>query len=347
MRASLRALVLVLALLLSSTAWSGGVGSAEAARQLAFARAEFRAENYEKALKSVTSAMILDPTSLEAVLLKALTLEKLRDLDLARSLLEVHAQMAAQQGREVSEAAELALLRVTGQRKELRARRRAERQAARNAAMGLADSVALFEPTSFALLEPVSRTATIYEVRRTDDGWSIVATAWFGRTEHTAAPDLTPIRTSFTPNPRFLVPSADGDKQPLPETTVAWSDGVVQAFQPGMTAPYSTKSSEVWDSGTWAVRVGARLAAGEDRFSFETLNYTAVGYLLIRGNNAVVRTEWDVMRTGTVQCGDEECIAADMTPAHPDLRQMGLSLLYNADGQLVKLEQGSFSAAGR
>ena len=347
MNALLRILLLVLLAGAPAPALAGAA-SAEAARQLAFARAEFRAENYDKALKSVSSALILDPQNLEAVLLKALTLEKLRDLDLARSLLEVYGQMAAQRGEPMPEAAELALLRVTGQRKELRARRRAERQAARKAALGLAGGAEpLFEPTSFALLEPVSRTATTYEVRRADSGWTIVASAWFGVTEHTADPDLTPRSTTFTPNPRFRVAGADGTKQPLPAATVSWADDGVEATHPGMTDPFRVSGREVWDSGTWPVRVGARLASGEDRFSFETLNYTAVGYLLILGTRDFVRTEWQVMRTGAMPCGEDQCITAQMTPALPELRTMTLHLLYNEDGQLVQLSQGSFEAAGR
>ncbi len=342
-------LLLILALLLvPASVHADGGASAEAARQLAFARAEFRAESWDKALKSATSAVILDPKSLEAVLLKALILEKLRDLDLARSLLEVHAQMAAQQGRPVSEAAELALLRVTGQRKELRARRRAERQAARNAAMGMATTASLpVEPTSFALLEPVSRTATTYEVRRTDAGWDILANAWYGVTEHSAGPDLSPISTTFTPNPRFRVAGADGTKQPLPEARVSWDASVVQALHPGMAEAWKVRGRDVWDSGTWPVRVGAKLADGADQFSFETLNYTAVGYLLIIGNQDFVRTEWEVRRTGTEPCDEEQCITAEMTPTMPELSPMGLRLVYRPDGQLVKLAQGNFEAGSR
>ena len=344
----LRLLLLSALLLVPLSGHAGSVaGSAEAARQLAFARAEFRAENWDKALKSASSAMILDPKNLEAVLLKALTLEKLKDLDLARSLLEVHSQMAAQQGRTVSEEAELALLRVSGQRKELRARRRAARDAAREASMGMVGDDLGIEPSSFALLEPVSRTATIYEVRREGAGWSILATAWYGVTEHLAGPDLSPLSTTFTPNPQFQVAGADGTRRPLPPAAVSWADNVVEATHPDMADPFRVRGRDVWDSGTWPVRVGARLADGEDRFSFETLNYTAVGYLLILAERDFVRTEWQVMRTGSLACGDEQCIAAQMTPALPELQRMTLDLVYNADGQLVSLSQGGFEASGR
>lgn len=345
----IRLLLIAALLLVPASAHAGEAASAEAARQLAFARAEFRSENYDKALKSATSAVILEPKSLEALLLKALILEKLRDLDLARSLLEVHNQMAVQQGRPIPEAAELALLRVTGQRKELRARQKAERRAARGAAIGFASGseAELIEPSSFAMFEPVSRTATTYEVRRSERGWDILATAWYGVTEHAAAPDLSPLSTTFTPNPRFRVAGADGAKMPLPGATVSWESSSVEATHPGMGEAWKVRGRDVWDSGTWPVRVGAALAGGADRFSFETLNYTAVGYLLILGNQDFVRTEWQVRRTGTVACDDEQCITAEMAPTLPELNRMGLELVYRPDGQLVKLAQGSFEAAGR
>ena len=65
------------------------------------------------------------------------------------------------------------------------------------------------------------------------------------------------------------------------------------------------------------------------------------------GNQDFVRTEWEVRRTGTEPCDEEQCITAEMTPTMPEPSSMGLRLVYRPDGQLVQLAQGNFEAGSR
>ena len=71
----------------------------QAARQLEFARTELEAGRHQRAIGSAESALRLDPTQLEAIVLKALAFEALGDIETAESLLVAYLDFA--RGREV------------------------------------------------------------------------------------------------------------------------------------------------------------------------------------------------------------------------------------------------------
>ncbi len=87
-RRAIRVLVLVgLVLLAVPTASWADKAADQAARQLEFAREELNAGHFDRAVKSAESALRLDPTQYEAIVIKALAFEALGDPQKAEALL--------------------------------------------------------------------------------------------------------------------------------------------------------------------------------------------------------------------------------------------------------------------
>ena len=117
-----------LALLLLCGAPSGSALAGapdEAERQADFARDELREGRYDRALKSAESALRLDPSRYEALVLKALAYEGLGDLDLARSLLLAYGEVSgvAELPEDVASALQRIEAALLGRRQERTERR--------------------------------------------------------------------------------------------------------------------------------------------------------------------------------------------------------------------------------
>lgn len=103
--ARLASLLIALALIAPTTAFAG-----EADRQLEFARSELDAGDFDRALKSSASALRLDPTLSEALLIKGLAYEGKGERVLAQALIMTYSDLA---GPSVDEAATAALVRLS------------------------------------------------------------------------------------------------------------------------------------------------------------------------------------------------------------------------------------------
>ena len=101
--------LLVLALLLLPV--MANAQSAQSVRQAAYARAELDEGDFERALRSAESALVLSPDYGEAMFLKALAYEGLGELDLAKSTLESYLESVDALERDPD--AEPALARIT------------------------------------------------------------------------------------------------------------------------------------------------------------------------------------------------------------------------------------------
>ena len=105
-------LVLLVALLagLAAPAVCFAGASEEAERQLTFARRELEQSRYDRAITSAESALRLDPTAVDAFVLKALAYEGLGEVELAESLLIAYLEITKDLPRDPSASQALARL---------------------------------------------------------------------------------------------------------------------------------------------------------------------------------------------------------------------------------------------